>query len=235
MRAFELFKKLTLYYGGLGLIGLILISTVPGIKEYLPFGGAQSLLIGSSDDPFEAIEVGRQGASSLTGSMIWMFIASCSAILVSLPAAWTYIASRKRDEYDNSIIRTIMVLPVLLTSIVLMVHNSLALAFSLAGIVGAVRFRNSLKSPGDALYVLMAIGIGLAAGIGAVEIAIIMTMVVNYCYVILWGTEFGVEMKSQRYLRSPRNKPDKKDEKPPEDMSVKQEQAPVKEEHLKTP
>jgi hypothetical protein len=206
MRAFELFKKLTLYYAALGVIGLLLISFIPSLKEYLPIGGAQSLLLGSSDDPFEAIEVGREGASTFTGSMIWMFIASCSALLTSLPVAWTYIASRKRDEYDNSIIRTIMVLPVLLTSIVLMVHNSLALAFSLAGIVGAVRFRNTLKSPGDALYVLMAIGIGLAAGIGAVEIAIIMSMVVNYCYVVLWGTEFGVEMKSQRYLRSPGKK-----------------------------
>ena len=214
MRAFDLFKKLTLYYGVLGLIGLTLISAIPDLKEYLPFGGAQSLLLGSSDDPFEAIEIGRQSTSSLSGSMIWMFIASCSALLISLPSAWTYIASRKRDDFDNSIIRTIMILPVLLTSIVLMVHNSLALAFSLAGIVGAVRFRNTLKSPGDALYVLMAIGIGLAAGIGAVEIAIIMTMIVNYCYVVLWATEFGVERKSQRYLRSPNKKSSSKEEFP---------------------
>lgn len=98
MRAFELFKKLTLYYGVLGLIGLLFVSFFPGLKEYLPIGGAQSLLLGSSDNPFEAIEVGRQGASTFSGSMIWMFIASCSALLISLPAAWTYIASRKRDE-----------------------------------------------------------------------------------------------------------------------------------------
>ena len=77
------------------------------------------------------------------------FVAVLGSVLTALPVSWTYIACRKRDEYDNSIIRTIIILPMLLTSIVLMVHNSLALAFSLAGIVGAVRFRNTLKSPGD--------------------------------------------------------------------------------------
>ncbi len=206
MRAYNLFKKLTLYYLIVSLLVFLIIKFVPSLIDYMPVGGAQSLLLGSSDDPFEAIEVGRQGASSLTGSMIWMLIASLSALIISIPSAWTYIASRRRAEFDNSIVRTIVILPVLLTAIVLMVHNSLALAFSLAGIVGAVRFRNTLKSPGDALYVLMAIGIGLAAGIGAVEIAVILSVLINYTYVILWITEFGVEKKSQRYLRSPNEK-----------------------------
>jgi len=96
----------------------------------------------------------------------------------------------------------------LLTSIVLIVHDSLALAFSLAGIVGAVRFRNTLKSPGDALYILMAIGIGLSAGIGAIEVALVTTVIVNYCYVFLWVTEFGVIKGSTRYMRRPYGKHD---------------------------
>ena len=50
------------------------------------------------------------------------------------------------------------------TGIVIIVQNWLALAFSLAGIAGAVRFRNSLKSSGDALFILLAVGTGLGAG-----------------------------------------------------------------------
>lgn len=203
MRALYLFKKLTLYYGTLGIIGFALFLAIPDLNEYIPFGGAQTLLIESSNDPFVAIQQGRDGAKSFSGSVICLFIASCSAALVALPVAWIYIASRKRNEFDTSIVRTILILPIILTSIVLMVHNSLALAFSLAGIVGAVRFRNTLKSPGDALYVLMAIGIGLAAGIGAVEISITMTIVVNYFSVILWQTQFGAPTKTKSDLRSP--------------------------------
>ena len=53
---------------------------------------------------------------------------------------------RNDDEYDQSLINTILVLPMVVTGIVIIVQNSLALAFSLAGIAGAVRFRNSLKA-----------------------------------------------------------------------------------------
>ena len=61
-----------------------------------------------------------------------MSIAIAAALLIAIPVCWTYIACRKRNEYDNSIVRIIILLPMVLTSIVLIVHDSLALAFSLA-------------------------------------------------------------------------------------------------------
>ena len=203
MRAVYLFFQLTLYYAVCGLIIFLGFRFLPGLKGLMPIGGAQSLLSQAGNDPFAAIEVGTSQISNIGESLIWICIAVLGSVLTSLPVSWTYIACRKRDEYDNSIIRTIIILPMLLTSIVLMVHNSLALAFSLAGIVGAVRFRNTLKSPGDALYILMAIAIGLSAGIGAIEIAVAMTILVNYAFVVLWVTEFGVKDGSQRYMRRP--------------------------------
>ena len=111
------------------------------------------------------------------------------------------MAIRNRSEYDQSLVETIMLLPIAVTSIVIIVHNSLALAFSLAGIVGGVRFRNTLKSSGDALYILLAIAIGLAAGIGAMEIAVIMSATFNFCFLILWVTDFGAQKGAHRYMR----------------------------------
>ena len=83
---------------------------------------------------------------------------------------------RSGDEYDQSLVNTILILPMVVTGIVIIVQNSLALAFSLAGIAGAVRFRNSLKSSGDALFILLAVAIGLSAGIGAVELAAVISI-----------------------------------------------------------
>ena len=82
----------------------------------------------------------------------------------------------------------------------IIVQNSLALAFSLAGIAGAVRFRNSLKSSGDALFILLAVAIGLSAGIGAVELAAVLSMAFNYCFIVLWMTEYGERKGMKRYL-----------------------------------
>ena len=203
MRALYLFIRLTVYYTLGVLIIFLALKVFPELSEYMPIGGAQSLLSEAGNDPFASIEVGTSQISNIRESIVWIFIAVSGAFFTALPVSWTYIACRKRSQYDSSIVRTIIILPMLLTSIVLMVHNSLALAFSLAGIVGAVRFRNTLKSPGDALYILMAIAIGLSAGIGAIEIAITMSILVNLAFVILWATEFGVMDGTQRYMRRP--------------------------------
>ena len=105
--------------------------------------------------------------------------------------SWVYIAVRNRKDYDQSLVDTIVILPIVVTSIIIIVQNSLALAFSIAGIAAAVRFRNSLKSSGDALFILLAVGIGLSAGIGALELAIVMTVAFNYVFLLLWVTDYG--------------------------------------------
>jgi hypothetical protein len=122
------------------------------------------------------------------------------AFLAALPVTWVYLGVRDDDEYDQSLINTILVLPLVVTGIVIIVQNSLALAFSLAGIAGAVRFRNSLKSSGDALFILLAVAIGLSAGIGAVELAAVLSMGFNYVFIALWMLEYGERKGMKRYL-----------------------------------
>ena len=108
---------------------------------------------------------------------------------------------RHRDEYDQSLVQTIVLMPMIVTSIVIVVHNSLALAFSLAGIAAGVQFRNALKSPGDVLFILLSIGIGLSAGIGAVELAIVMSLAFNYTFLVLWMTDYGHRRGGERFMR----------------------------------
>jgi ABC-type sugar transport system permease subunit len=201
MRVFHLFIRLTLYYSAVSAIVYTAVTLQPGLQEFLPIGGAESLLSGPSNDPFESIEIGATQISNFGESLVWLLIAVIGALLTVLPVSWTYVAIRSRDEYDQSLVETIIILPIAVTSIVIIVHNSLALAFSLAGIVGGVRFRNTLKSSGDALYILLAIGIGLSAGIGAMEIAIVMSMTFNYCFLILWMTDYGAKKGVHRYMR----------------------------------
>ncbi|MGB3724043.1 MAG: DUF4956 domain-containing protein [Pacificimonas sp.] len=201
MRAVDLFFRLTVYYICVTGTILTLAFWLPDLAEYMPVGGAESLIAGAADDPFSTIEIGADRVGNLVDSIIWLVIALIGAFLTVLPVSWTYMAIRKRDEYDQSLVETIIILPIAVTAIVIIVHNSLALAFSLAGIVGGVRFRNTLKSSGDALYILLAIGIGLSAGIGAMEIAIVMSMAFNYCFLGLWATEYGMKPGTRKYMR----------------------------------
>ncbi len=203
-RAVHLFLKLTIYYACVTAVVATAVTIYPQLHAYLPVGGALSLIGDVTKDPFKAIEINATQVSSLTGSVTWMAIAVTAAVLTILPVSWTYMAIRKRTDYDQSLVETMMILPIAVTSLVVMVHTNLALAFGLTGIVAVVRFRNTLKSTGDALYVLVAIGIGLAAGVGAMEIAIVMSVAFNYCFLILWISDYGSHRGTRRYMRRAR-------------------------------
>jgi hypothetical protein len=201
MRASKLLIELTAYYVIIGLVLFVALKLWPDLRGYLPLGGVEQLITAPAKNPLEASNAVRAAhVANLGQSIFWLVVAIIAAILVSLPVSWTYMAVRGGHEYDQSLVNTIIVLPMVVTGIVIIVQNSLALAFSLAGIAGAVRFRNSLKSSGDALFILLAVGIGLAAGIGAIELAGVITVAFNYTFAMLWITEYGEKEGMKRFL-----------------------------------
>ena len=201
MRATKLLGQLTAYYLIIGVIVLVAVKLWPESRGYLPIGGVQQLITQPAKGALEASDIIRaQHVGNMGESLFWLVVAIIGALLAALPVSWTYMAVRSGDEYDQSLVNTILVLPMVVTGIVIIVQNSLALAFALAGIAGAVRFRNSLKSSGDALFILLAVAIGLSAGIGAVELAAVISMALNYTFAILWLTEYGEREGMKRYL-----------------------------------
>ena len=201
MRASKLLMQITVYYLVIAVVIFIALKIWPELRGYLPIGGVEQLISQPTKNPLQASEAVRAAHVANFGqSVFWLVVAIIAAILVSLPVSWTYMAVRGGEEYDQSLVNTILVLPMVVTGIVIIVQNSLALAFSLAGIAGAVRFRNSLKSSGDALFILLAVGTGLSAGIGAIELAAVISMFFNYTFAMLWITEYGERAGMKRYL-----------------------------------
>jgi len=132
-------------------------------------------------------EPGAQGWSGLGIQALSLL----GALAIMVPVAWTYIIIRRSVGYDQSVVHTLIILPVAVTGIVIVVKTSVALAFSLAGIVAAVRFRTTLEDTKDAVYVFLAIGVGLAAGSGRLGIALLSSMVFNLVNLVLWKRQFG--------------------------------------------
>ena len=101
--------------------------------------------------------------------------------------------TRTRLKYDHSLVQTVVMLPIVVTAILVVVRDSLALAFSLAGIVAAVRFRNNLREAGDAVYIFGSIGIGFATGIHALGVAAVLSLFFVILELALWKLNFGAE------------------------------------------
>ena len=201
MRAGRLLIQLTAYYVIIALLIIIALKIWPDLRGYLPVGGVEQLISQPAKNPLQASEAIRaEHVGNFGESLFWLSVAIVGALLWSLPVSWVYMTVRSGSEYDQSLVNTIILLPMVVTGIVIIVQNSLALAFSLAGIAGAVRFRNSLKSSGDALFILLAVSIGLSAGIGAIELAAVVTAAMNYAFTFLWMAEYGERKGMKRYL-----------------------------------
>jgi hypothetical protein len=89
-----------------------------------------------------------------------------------------------------------MVLPIIVAGIAMIVQNNIALAFSLAGVVAAVRFRLTLGQPADSLYVFSAIAIGLGAGISALGVSAVISAAFVYSHLLLWKLDYGEDLKT---------------------------------------
>ena len=193
--------SLAIYYSVLFVIAALLFRYVPIIRP--AFTGARLLEMagkGSSllADPTPAV---ASGALSLEFAFL-LGVAMVGAVLLMLPTSLTYMVTNRKKGFDQSVVQTMVVLALAVAGVVVIVRNSLALAFSLAGIVGAVRFRNSLPDTRDTLYIFVSIGVGLAAGVEALAAAAVVSVLFNYTVLAFHRLDFGMcEMgRSAAYL-----------------------------------
>jgi hypothetical protein len=182
--------RVVAYYVLLFAATALLVDLVPGAADLFN-GGVQ-------DSPAEisaGVRSALQGEVPIfdqrTGMPISEVFAMVAAFLLMLPVTWIYVMTRRRKGFRQSVVQTLVILPIVVAGVVFMVKNSLALAFSLGGIVAAVSFRNTLRDTKDAVYIFLATGVGLAAGIQSVPFAAALSITYNIVILLLWWTDFG--------------------------------------------
>ena len=135
--------------------------------------------------------VGAPVASTPFSGGLLGTISMLGALAIMIPVTQIYMVTRRHRGFDESVVHTLLILPVAVTGIVMIVQHSVALAFSLAGIVAAVRFRTTLEDTKDAVYVFLAIGVGIASGVQALGLALILSLLFNVIILVLWASRFG--------------------------------------------
>ena len=181
---------ITLYYVfWAGLMTLLLIKA-PGIRDFFPVGGLGDLAARNFDS-FEPIYSSIEETVLAPNGPVRLAFASLGAAILIIPVSWVYFITSRTKEVDQSFVQTIIIMPIVVTGISTIVLNSLALAFSLAGIVAAVRFRFTLDQPSHAMYIFVAISIGLGSGIGALGVAMVISMAFVFSTLIIWKLQYG--------------------------------------------
>jgi hypothetical protein len=112
-----------------------------------------------------------------------------------LPIAWVYTLTKDEEDFDPSLVQTIVVLAMVVTGVMVVVGSDLARAFGLAGVVAAVRFRNTLKDTKDAVYVFIAVAIGMGCGYHVYHIAVFLSLIMTLTMFLLWKYKFGKSLR----------------------------------------
>jgi hypothetical protein len=183
--------RLAAYYVMVGILLLCLSALLPQGSIGPTPAQPPSDMQGAVDWFKGQVAVFPQGAPLWIDALFQMI----AAFLLVLPLAFVYVRTRTRVKFDHSLVQTVIVLPIVVSAILVVVRDSLALAFSLAGIVAAVRFRNTLKESGDAVYIFGSIGIGFATGIHAIAVAGVLSVVFVIVELALWKFDFSAEFE----------------------------------------
>lgn len=184
---------ITLYYAMFAGVLLLLLINIPALRDYFPIGGIGDLA-GRDTDSFEPVYSSVEETVLAPHGPVRLAIASVGAAVLIVPVSWIYFITSRTKKVDQSFVQTIIIMPIVVTGISMIVLDSLALAFALAGIVAAVRFRFTLDQPSHAMYIFVAISIGLGAGIGALGVAMVISMAFVYATLVIWKLEYGKSM-----------------------------------------
>lgn len=190
--------RLAIYYVTWLLILNAIFHLFPEILYYVAQERERIFIGKSLDSGIDAgIPLGniQEGVNRLAdpAHTIPVVVALVLAFAVTLPLTWVYAWTRPPKKYSQSFVHTLLVMPVAISLVVFLVKGSLALAFSLAGIVAAVSFRTSLKETMDAVYLFMVIGIGLAAGTQLTTVAYLASLAFVTITLSVWKTNYGAQ------------------------------------------
>ena len=179
--------KVVIYYAILITIGWLVLNRLPTTPGLIGIGLDSVFGSGTPSKKDLAEAAIRMDESSRAAAVA---VAMTTAMLLSLPVAWIYQLTRAKRGYQQSVVQLMIILPLVVSGVVILVKSSVALAFSLGGIVAAVRFRNSLDDSKDAVYVFLATGVGLAAAVD-IPVATVISLLFNTAVLLLWYTDFG--------------------------------------------
>lgn len=180
--------RLAAYYAVLALTVFLLHQFAPG----LPIFSTESFRASIAEIGRSNILEGNSPLSLTSGEVaVNSLLMMLSAVLLTLPVAWVHILTRSRKGFSQSMVQTLIMLPLVVAGVLTIVQHSVALAFSLGGVVGAVSFRNRLADPKDAIYIFVAIAVGIAAGVQVLSVAAAISIFFNLVVLTAWYFDFG--------------------------------------------
>ena len=124
----------------------------------------------------------------MSGTLAELRLAAVRLPLAVLLGSMLALRPRRRGTPPRraAVVQTQIILAVVGSVIMLVVGESMARAFGIVGVAGLIRYRSKIDDPKDAVVMLAALAVGLAAGTGLYALSVFATV---FLVVALWVIE----------------------------------------------
>ena len=125
-------------------------------------------------------------------------ICTAVSLILGFVLAFVYM---KQSSYSKSYIITLVLLPVLVQTVIMLVNGNLGTAVGVMGAFSLVRFRSLPGNSREIAGIFLAMAIGVATGMGYITYAAMITVIVCAILLILGNTSFGEMKQTEKDLR----------------------------------
>jgi hypothetical protein len=186
--------RLAIYYAILTVVAMSFSSLLPEAWVLRLREAVQPLVGQEFAGPGMATQFAQGGGAPLgmapRAVILMALVAGVTALALTVPLSWVYMFTRQKKGYSQSVVHSLVLLPIVVAIVAALVRNSIALAFSLAGVVAAVRFRTTLEDSKDAVFVFAVVALGLACGV-QLEVGAVLSVLFVIVTLVLWYTDFA--------------------------------------------
>lgn len=140
-------------------------------------------------------------ATEFAADLPTILLRTALAAGLGVALAVVYRRTHKGLSCSQSFTQTIVYIALIVALVMLTVRNSLATAFTLVGALSIIRFRTVVKDTRDTAFVFAALAVGMATGLGYLDLAAIGAVAVGLLAFALHATDFGAIHRSDFVLR----------------------------------
>lgn len=124
----------------------------------------------------------------------------CTGVSLVLGLVIAYVYMRK-GSYTKNFVIALALLPALVQAVVMMVNGNLGTGVAVLGAFSLVRFRSVPGGAREIVAIFFAMAAGLAAAMGYLTFAAVMTAVIGATMLLLSSTRFGEAPENEKELR----------------------------------
>jgi uncharacterized membrane protein YhiD involved in acid resistance len=134
---------------------------------------------------------------STSVTILKAIVSICLSFVLGFAITVVYRKTHHGHRYSQSFVHTIIIMGVVVSVIMIVIGNNMAVAFGLVGAFSIIRFRSAMSDPKDIAFIFFSMAAGIACGLAFYLLAIAFTVTLSAFIYILYILNYGQKQQEK--------------------------------------